>query len=84
MGSRCSHVKRQFKGEKGPAQPPRTCPNMPCGRYTQRDSAIGSTDPVQISIGVLDGVHIGATWQIRLNRPCAAAMRPCVKLCDNT
>ena len=22
------------------------------------------------------GVHIGATWQIRLNRPCAAVMRP--------
>ena len=22
------------------------------------------------------GVHIGATWQIRLNRPCAAATRP--------
>ena len=27
-----------------------------------------------------DGVHIGATWRIRLNRPCAAAMRPFVKL----
>jgi len=26
------------------------------------------------------GVHIGATWQIRLNRPCAAAMWPYVKL----
>jgi len=26
------------------------------------------------------GVHIGATWRIRLNRPCAAAMRPYVKL----
>jgi len=25
-------------------------------------------------------VHIGATWRIRLNRPCAAAMRPFVKL----
>jgi len=23
------------------------------------------------------GVHIDATWRIRLNRPCAAAMRPC-------
>jgi len=29
---------------------------------------------------VLDGAHVGATWQIRLNRPCAAAMRPYVKL----
>jgi len=26
------------------------------------------------------GMHIGATWGIRLNRPCAAAMRPYVKL----
>jgi len=26
------------------------------------------------------GVHIVATWRIRLNRPCAAAMRPYVKL----
>ena len=24
--------------------------------------------------------HIGATWRIRMNRPCAAAMRPYVKL----
>jgi len=26
--------------------------------------------------GVLNGVHIGATWRIQLNRPCAAAMQP--------
>ena len=25
---------------------------------------------------VLDEVHIGGTWRIRFNRPCAAAMRP--------
>ena len=25
-------------------------------------------------------MHIGATWRIQLNRPCAAAMRPYVKL----
>jgi len=25
-------------------------------------------------------VHIGATWQIRLNPPCVAAMGPYVKL----
>ena len=29
---------------------------------------------------VLDGLHIGANWRIRLNRLCAAAMRPYVKL----
>jgi len=26
------------------------------------------------------GVYISATWRIRLNRPCAATMRPYVKL----
>jgi len=25
---------------------------------------------------LLHGMHIGATWRIRLNRPYAAAMRP--------
>ena len=25
---------------------------------------------------MLRGVHIGANWRIRLNRPCVAAMRP--------
>ena len=29
---------------------------------------------------VLDGVDIGATWQIRLNRPYAAVIRPYAKL----
>ena len=33
--------------------------------------------PFWLSIYV---VHIGATWRIRLNRRCAAAMRPYVKL----
>ena len=30
--------------------------------------------------GGIYGVHIGATWRIRLNCPCAAAMQPYVKL----
>ena len=29
---------------------------------------------------LLDGVHSDAAWRTRLNRPCTAAMRPCVKL----
>ena len=29
---------------------------------------------------VLGGVHTGTSWRIPLNRPCAAAMRPVVKL----
>jgi len=43
---------------------------MPFGKWTQ----VGPRKHV------LDGVHIGATWQIRLNRPCTATMRPFVKL----
>jgi len=30
--------------------------------------------------GVPEGVHIGATCRIRINCPCAAVMRPHVKL----
>jgi len=53
------------------------------------------TEPIEMPFGlwtqvgprkhVLHGVHIGATWRIRLNRPCsggpneAAEMRPYVK-----
>jgi len=29
---------------------------------------------------VLDRVHIGATWRVRFNDSCSAAMRPYVKL----
>jgi len=29
---------------------------------------------------ILDRVHIGATWQTRLNRPCVMVMRSFVKL----
>jgi len=43
------------------------------GRQAQRDVAMAT-------ILVFLWVYIGATWQIRLNRPCAAAMRPYVKL----
>jgi len=28
----------------------------------------------------MNGVHTGATWRIRQNRPCAAAMRPYARL----
>jgi len=56
-------------------------------------SAVSCTkkaEPVEMPFGVwtrvgprkhvLDGVHIGATWRLRLNRRCVAAMRPYVKL----
>jgi len=32
-------------------------------------------------LGVLHVAHVGATWQIRLNHPCATAMQAYVKLC---
>jgi len=36
---------------------------------------------VRMPIGcILDGVHIGGSRRIPLNRPCAAAMRPYVRL----
>ena len=46
------------------------------GRNNQSDSAWDRTSTVRMPMGM----NIGATWRIRLNRPCAAAMRPCVKL----
>jgi len=48
--------------------------------YSKRLSRGQNRYSVDADWGVLDGVHIGATWRIRLNRPCAAAMRPYVKL----
>jgi len=49
---------------------------------TNRDAAesIGSSDQ---GTTVLDGVHIGATWRIRLNDPYAAAVRPRVNFFDH-
>jgi len=51
--------------------------------YTQRDLA-GSTGIVWIGVdadwGVLDGVHIGATWRLQLNCQCVDAMWPYVLL----
>jgi len=53
-------------------------------------SCAKTAEPIEMSFGllarvdpgthVLGGMHIGATWRTRLNRPCVAAMRPFVKL----
>jgi len=43
----------------------RTCPDMSCGQYTQSHSAIRYG--VDADWGVLGGVHVSATWRIRLN-----------------
>jgi len=51
------------------------------GHYPQSNTAGGSTGTVRMpTVGYYMGVHIGTTWRIRLNRPCVAAMRHCVKL----
>ena len=50
---------------------------MSGGRYTQ-----SGVQPVRCRchLGCTRWDQIGATWQIRLNRPCAAAMQPYIKL----
>jgi len=44
------------------------------------EMAFGIWTRVSLGKHVLGGVHTGATWRIPLNRPCATAMRPAVKL----
>jgi len=49
-----------------------------------------TSEPIEMQFGILSRaspgnhvfheVHIGATWRIRLNGPCVAAMQPYVKL----
>jgi len=58
------------------------------GRDTTRSGAkvdilSGGRTGANADWGLLDGVHIGATWQIRLNCLCAAVMLPYVKLFDH-
>jgi len=70
-----------LRGEmRGPLESIGTlCPELCKNGWTDRDAA-----SVWTCVGprkhVLDGVQIGATWRIPLNSPCAAAMRPYVKL----
>jgi len=56
---------------------PRTCPAVDVLKATQQGAA-----PVRCGcrLGCTMWMHIGAIWGIRLNRPCAVAMRPHVKL----
>ena len=76
-----SHTERgNYEGEKLLAQdlPGRVWRSI-YSKWLSRGQNGSST--VRMSIGVyLMGVHIGATCRIRLNRPCAAAMRPYVQL----
>jgi len=47
--------------------------------------AIETAEPIEMPFRIwtrvgIDGMYVGATWRIRLNHPCAAVMRPYVKL----
>ena len=57
------------------------CPNMSAVNILkateQETTSVSADDDWSALYGV---AHIGATWRIRLNRPCTVAMRPYVKL----
>jgi len=74
---RCPKEGAIFQGQEADLGHARTCPVVDILKTAQKRAA-----PVlcRCRLGVLDGVHTGATWRIRLNRPCAAAMRLYVKL----
>jgi len=58
---------------------PRTCPTVDILDLSQQQPAlIGCRCQA-----VLARVHIGANWQLQLNRPCAASMRPYVNYFDH-
>jgi len=50
------------------------CPVADILRATNRSHRGQNWYSVDADWGVLDGVHIGATWRMRLNRPCVAVM----------
>ena len=77
-GIRLPRVKGNFDGEKGVAQDmPGHVRRLICSKRFSRGTAPVGMDA---DWGILDGIHIGATWRIRLNRQCVMAMRPYVKL----
>jgi len=54
-----------------------TCPSIDILKTTRQGAELLQYG---YRLGVLGRVHIGTTWQIRLNHLCVAAMRPYVKL----
>jgi len=71
MGSRIPHMKGgNFEDEKGPDQ------DMSGGHSSRAQHQCGAN----ADWCVPDRVHIGANWRVRVNCPCAAAMRSHIKL----
>jgi len=66
------------RAKMGPPGHARTCPEVDILKAARRGRQ--NRYDADADLGVLDGGHIGVTWRIRLNCPCAAAMRPYVKL----
>jgi len=52
----------------------------PCRKGWTDQDAVLTADSYGPKNHVLDGLHLDATWLLRLNDPCAAAMWPYVKL----
>jgi len=52
--------------------------NMPGGRYSKRLNRGQNRHGANADWGYCE-VHVNVTWRIRLNRPCAAAIRLYVK-----
>jgi len=49
--------------------------------FTDRDAVwVQDSGGPEEPCSLLDRVHVGATWRIRLNRPCTATMPPYVKI----
>ena len=70
-GSRSPDVKGKFWGRRGDGQDIRTCVTVNILKVTWQN---------RCRLGALDGMHIGTTCRMWLNRTCAALMRPYVEL----
>jgi len=75
-GVQIPHVKGQFLKGKGAAHCKVYRPSAAsCAKTTESiKMPFGVWTPVGQRKHMLDGVHIGTTWRMRLNHPCAAAM----------
>ena len=53
---------------------PRTCLKVGILKASRQGQRRYNSDA---DLGILDGVHIGASWRIRLNRPCEITSTTC-------
>jgi len=80
-GSDALMERSDFKGEGATRCELHRLSAVSCAKTAEPiDMPFGFCTPVGPRKYVLGGAHTGATWRILLNRPCAAAMRPVVKL----